>query len=434
MFSFYKPNGPINKYLPLIKAANINGYKTELEAEVLERLNLMERLNLLNGLVRGIVLNKNELGELYKEYIDVTLGKWSNGDELVSTIGDLVSYIACEISIIKEIVKLYPDILPIELIESQTKQTNGLTINYIIDRVRELYPEYNVGAVEMRYLSDRAASEGNTNITAWVAERLNQVKERQVKPDWVTVEPNETPELLDYKNWEAIEESCAVTATDLEEELSNFNIRTDEGEELDEQEIQELVGATLAMTTDKCNQGYPGNPDRMFGPVNRRPDADCVSGVIKGGCRMLTCRCRDYEEDEDEHVDATYAKSSDGWFVGKCDQCRRIIIDISYALRFPPTGGSWVGCYCSLECLNKAQPQELTRIEAVRFDELIDSIEDNGIIDRLALTGNQQDNVRIRRQDLDDILIQQASAIGGFTPDPTDIKEIPTPLRKISTS
>lgn len=412
-------------YLPAIKAGDVGSYKAMLSAQNLGQLSHLQRLGLLNNLVRELVLNNANIKPAkYRAMMNLTLSKWNPGDpdEIGSVIGDLLSYIACDLRILKEVIKLYPDVTPVEVIESQSRATNGLTLNFVVDRAKQLFPDYEIGAKEIQYVAEKALAQGNKDLTLWAGQHLRQVKERQTKPDWVTVEPGETLDLLDYKRWQLKDDACAVTMQDVREDMADFIVNDVAGEQIEQQQLDDLIVAALSINTTECTQGYPGNPDRMFGPVNRRSDgSDCISGVIKGACRMLTCRCKDQDEEE---IESAYDNFSDGWFDGQCNQCHLRIADLSHALRFPLFGGSWIGCYCTEECMNKAQPYELGSVETILVDTLLTSIEQTGILDRYALAGREEE-AKINSDDLPEFLLQESAALEGYVPSSMHIPNVP---------
>ena len=139
----------------------------------------------------------------------------------------------------------------------------------------------------------------------------------------------------------------------------------------------------IALTTGSLVDEYMKNtnmpdPDRLFGPMNAMVDRECATG-IKGGCRMLTCCCRNLDPDEDEHldVDNPYA-----WFDKNCDDCLGKIRDASHCLRFPTEGGGWVGTFCSLECLENKPPRPITSYSRLLIDQMVAGIQRKGVMDR----------------------------------------------------
>lgn len=126
-----------------------------------------------------------------------------------------------------------------------------------------------------------------------------------------------------------------------------------------------------------------GNPNRVWGPMNKGKDRECCSGPEgEGPCRMLQCECLE-NADEDE----TYQFDSGlTWFTGKCDCCEKVILDLSHALRFPNDEGSWKGCYCSFECLTEDPPYEITPKSSISINIMRFTIEYYGIMDRMSFS------------------------------------------------
>lgn len=89
---------------------------------------------------------------------------------------------------------------------------------------------------------------------------------------------------------------------------------------------------------------------RLYGPVstsihiNDCSDHPCFN---RGGCRMFECnefQSVIYEED----IDYSFDKD---WFLGFCLSCDKSISNKKQACRMPLHEGSWMGCYCSWECV-----------------------------------------------------------------------------------
>ena len=124
-----------------------------------------------------------------------------------------------------------------------------------------------------------------------------------------------------------------------------------------------------------------GNPDRVWGPINRVFGEDCCSGPDgKGPCRMLQCECLETDYDNEDDI----YDPSDGltWFKGRCDGCNQFIGDISHALRFPSKNGSWKGCYCSFDCLVSDPPYLIESQENILLGIMKQTINKVGIMDR----------------------------------------------------
>ena len=115
--------------------------------------------------------------------------------------------------------------------------------------------------------------------------------------------------------------------------------------------------------------GRNGFLNSLFGPINlpRDPDLSSESDLcsVFGGCRMFLCNCL---EPDDDGLDAKIGYPF-GWFLGYCELCLKRIEKISYSLRMPRIGGSWSGCYCSIDCLRS----DVRRVNLVLDGEVLES-------------------------------------------------------------
>lgn len=124
-----------------------------------------------------------------------------------------------------------------------------------------------------------------------------------------------------------------------------------------------------------------GTSERVWGPKNDIEGVGCCSGPDgEGPCRMLQCEC--LESEETENSDPYTYSGEITWFTGRCDSCRKYIMDISHALRFPNHHGGWKGCYCSFECLKDDPPHKVTKEENILLDIMKSNIDREGIMDR----------------------------------------------------
>jgi hypothetical protein len=86
------------------------------------------------------------------------------------------------------------------------------------------------------------------------------------------------------------------------------------------------------------------------------------------GCRMLTCLCKEVDDDLLEKE----GEDRETWFEGYCNYCKDDIEYKEVALRFPCEQGGWLGCYCSIDCISRTFD-----ISNVRRKALIASLETN---------------------------------------------------------
>lgn len=260
----------------------------------------------------------------------------------------------------------------------------------------------------------RTGKPKNGDTYQYITEKLGQTSQPVPRPKWVNVITGETLQLLKTTSSgprpsseivdrvvQKIESQIAAT-----QRLSSVS----EGETLDSEEPSNLtqmiemyvstsIPEELKLLDDYSNghedddveektnndSDVTGRPERLWGPVNAMLGRGC--SVNDGPCRMLTCLCRDLDQACDEEL--TPREAGDGtdldpeqWFTGRCDECQRSLLDISYAIRFPVTNGGWVGCFCSWSCLGKNPPRPVFSEEVTAINRVKAVIEQFGILDR----------------------------------------------------
>ena len=332
----------------------------------------------------------------------MTIDKWKSpqDDDPSGVIGDLINSMLCPLDSIKALLVYYDDISPIELIESQISSESGFNMNLMFSRIETLFRDQTsnrnvLDISEMRYIKSIAEKYEKSDVLDWVNSKIQSEFTVAEKPEWVNLKSGETKDVLDYDNWRNLEvKNIPKLDTDTIVDMlrENFNIKDEEADEdIDEHTLTEIANTALksssvsSLMDSQFNSEvkYPADPDRMFGPVNKRNDGEeCVSGVVKGGCRMLSCRCRDFDQSSDEEPEDN---DPDGWFEGICDGCNRKIEDISWCLRYPIIGGGYVGCFCSITCFKIKPSRGPTQIGEFVIDDMFSVIEAKGILDRKKL-------------------------------------------------
>ena len=193
------------------------------------------------------------------------------------------------------------------------------------------------------------------------------MKLKAKKPKWVSIEDGENKSYLKNVSLGMDQDKKEVFMKQLEEESGKINIKGDMKEMID------MFSSSISDIVDKdtsYNKSF-----RVWGPENSFLDRDCTTNFGgKGPCRMLSCICRDAEENQGELM-------SD-WFTGKCDVCNRIIEDMSHAVRYPVKGGGWRGCYCSFKCISDDPPYQMNKEDQVRLKNVQKRMQEVGIMDR----------------------------------------------------
>ena len=317
-----------------------------------------------------------------------------------------------------------------DLLETVVQTRQGLSIGFamIADRLVAAFnesPEIEV----WNNLLEVAKVAGKTNdadVVQYLNERIGQTRPPVKRPKWVNVLPNEnrnllqtvsggqtpTNELLEKitsrlrqsvitneKTESDVEAEDTTTAPPLPhiDDMVETYIATSVPEELETlNESSNILGQNttseiimVSLPLSGVNQPFntatdvAGRAERLWGPVNAIIGRDCSSK--NGPCRMLTCLCRDLDQGLDEELGQVYITNPDAWFTGECDACRRRIINISYALRFPVTNGGWVGCFCNWVCLMKRPPRPIFTEQATAIARVKAVVEQFGIYDRTAI-------------------------------------------------
>lgn len=394
----------------LIRSHNLSDYEAELKALDLDAMIHSERLNMLTQLTTEIA--KETLPEYLRPMFEMTFRAWSpEDDDITDTVGDLFSYVGCAIDVLRIVVSVFPgEFHPVEIVISQMEQSNGLSIGFIIERVSAVFGADSFGEVEYEYMLSEATTKKNEAAIAWLQKRKRQRHEYATRPLWVSVKPGETTDLLDFSRWtlfkisqtpEVISEMLASYDGDdesvkddgpdtvrAEKILDEYMLTDENGDRIELDAVRGMLDVARSMAdpvltdAEEIRKRYPGDPNRVFGPLNKRP-VECISGVINGGCRMLTCQCREFDQDDDEEPDEPM--SPEVWFTGTCDSCDLRIRDISHALRYPVVSGGWVGCFCSVECLKESRPRDASDLGEIILDSIFETIDYTKILDRYAL-------------------------------------------------
>jgi hypothetical protein len=356
----------------------------------LHHMNFRDRIDLLTLLIKTIFINKDKFDPKYLKFLFVqTLKKWcspQDNDES-GLIGDLLSYVGCETKVLQELVKYFPLVTAQELLESQFDISNGLNFNFMFDRIIQIYGKRSIEPDVLRALLQKAKDEKREELVKLIEVKFNRVS-MAPPPNWVDVRPGETLEMLRQESWNTQFESKKIDPQIVMKEImDNFDIVDEEKEEIDPQTLEDAVTAAAGFGEQIPEGTYKYDPDRVFGPINRHHE-ECISGLIPGGCRMLTCRCKDYDQGEDSD-EIESLRNPYAWFTEmkkECNTCDKKIRDLSHAIRYPVFGGGWVGCYCSLECLETNKPRESNCINDAILNVAIETIELKGIVDRSTLT------------------------------------------------
>ena len=382
-------------------------FDLSLDMDQIGSMDHQDRLKCLSILATRIVdqIVARPIENQLKQTLNILLSKWcssSDPDDISGVIGDLTTSDDVSNDTLFTIISIYSDITPIEIIESQL-ESNPIGVNMVINRLAKIYPGYSLSATEIEYLISRSESnQSSQSVITLLKSKLIDPENIAEVPVWVSLAENETPEILNYNLWKSIKpvESSVKPAVDMDFIISNFNFESSDSKDksVDMRKISQVIETASSLSPQVDITQYPTDPDRMFGPVNKRfimtdreaEFIECVSGVIDGGCRMLTCSCQILDTEDDSYQ----STNPNDWFQGYCHECSQIISNISYAIRYPIIDQGWVGCYCSLECSKKGDIKPEDEVTSCRQEILADGvysiIESKGIVDRLRLVKPDQ--------------------------------------------
>lgn len=209
-------------------------------------------------------------------------------------------------------------------------------------------------------------------------------------PDWVNIEFDEREMDLKYLNQNEWNNSCNDDNLfednlfkNIKESFVNTYIPKSEkgiSEFILDEAISTVMGSMDRQQIISEFRENKYNLNRLFGPPNNIFGSYCSTSP-NGVCRMLTCRCRDFDQDC-EDCELLMDNNPNGWFSGSCDLCSLKILDLCYALRYPIKNGGWDGCFCSMKCMTDAPPRDLDEFTSSRVDMMTEIIESQGIYDR----------------------------------------------------
>lgn len=360
----------VSSLIDLIRTHQYQLYKKEILKYDFDNMNVFKQTNLLVELL--IEIEDSSLFEFTLNYFQ-DLDNTSD----VNIFTRLLSINSCPMDVLFKVSKTFDDIEPSEILNFavQSQITEELFSN-ILNRLSVIYPS----KVNNFYLFDSLAKKlenipDKEDILEYVLSLKNMQIVANSSKEWVNVREGETISLLNYDLWRQIdnEETEDLTIDDI---LKDF-------EPVDEKissQIEQIMNTPYYYDLKNVSQynKYPTDPTRMFGPVNKKKD-NCISGVIKGKCRMLTCMCK---EDNDDFDINDPNPDPDSWFTGYCDMCEKKILNISHSLRWPVIGGGWIGCMCSRECLEDYSKFNSIEYPTMLVNDMMNLIMEKGIVDR----------------------------------------------------
>jgi hypothetical protein len=431
---------PVEYLIALISTASTSGGRSRTDSEQSSeeaKVPLVEALQVLAvkdlDFDHSIKLLLHLVSHCYRcksdpEVLRLVLSAWCADDNNIDgVIADLAAMIFVPAKVLTYVCQTLSERSTLyDLLETvvQTRQGPSIGFAIIADRLIAAFnetPEIEVWN-NLLEVAKVAGKTDDTDVVQYLKERIGQTRPPVKRPKWVNVLPNENRSLLQtvsggqtpseellekitsrlHQSIITSESSDDVETEDTTpappqphiEDMVETYIATSVPEELEtlnessgQNTATEIIMASLPLSGLKeslnATPDVAGRAERLWGPVNAIIGRDCSSN--NGPCRMLSCVCRDLDQALDEELEPQSGMNNEAWFVGKCDGCRRTIINISYALRFPVTNGGWVGCFCSWRCLQARPPRPIFAEESTAIARVKAVIEQFGIYDRTAI-------------------------------------------------
>lgn len=399
---------------------------TELETEEYgyeELTMLLESLELNSKQYNENILSLVNLINYCKEHnsnksvVELILKKWCTHDiDIDGVIGDLAANMTCPSNTLRYLLEIFPDSTIINILDMhiRTRYGSGMIFSLVANRLLEAGNIQSLEKFEWKHLLGVAnetkesielnpnfinrqnyfITKNNKDVFDYINEKLQEHKKKRLAlvPDWVELLEDETMDK--YKDFE--EKNQVSTDEDyyqLQSALKSLtNAQKIEPNDLGDEapatteEISEIF-VSLQSNTYKHKSEFP--PERLYGPANGILGQNCISAKNRiGPCRMFSCMCREYDEDEsdDEYVNS-YNQTQQThqtyrlWFTGQCDVCHRGIRKYNHSVRFPTDGGGWIGCYCSFKCLRNNKIRSIYQNDNFRINEIEKIIHHSGIAD-----------------------------------------------------
>ncbi|CAH6418635.1 Hypothetical protein POVN_LOCUS354 [uncultured virus] len=380
---------------------------TVLRAHPLEDLDFIAAIDLLGATLKQAMLSKAD-----EKVLKLILARWLvvlEAKDTMDVIGILAGLVSVSPEVLRYVMYTVPNVRIHEILHENLisqKATSGRIFSLAADRLIAA-AGMNADMKVWDSLLIAAQSKNRYDAIPYIVQKLAGLRQPAPAPKWATLTKAELklcPSRLnphqwtDYKVPTLSAEMVSKTVRLLRETIT---AKDEDKEDVAPEVLEEMTKIAMATGTGIIDNGKE-DPDRLFGPLNAIIERECPTS-IPGGCRMLTCCCRDFDQDTDPVLDTSTPYA---WFTGNCasDSCQIKLVDVSHALRQPVDGGGWVGCYCSMECIREQPSRELNEVAAdleeekkkpereparvyreVLLKRMIEVIEEKGILDRAAL-------------------------------------------------
>jgi len=354
------------------------------------------------------ILNSKDFTKEISNVLIRILQKWSPTEDRDTTIAEIAGNSYVHENLLRFIAVCTKNLsTPISILSSvlTSEQSDLLCFPIVVVRLLKAYQVEKITETQWLELEEIIQTEQANDkefppeTLSYITYQKNSSKPSIPKPEWISVKEGETIDMINIEYWnDKVGKRAKVD--DLEIDVINnlkkiARITEPEEEEKQVPQIIEVVKRFLSVAKDSEIQALHDTGltrhvsttvetqlDRIWGPINAIIDKNCPTapGNI-GPCRMLSCQCREYDDDEENYFDKVEIMEWWDFYDHRCKICVSLIDNPSYALRYPVTGGGWLGCYCSFECMKEEPPRNIGEEDALVLELIQGTILTNGICD-----------------------------------------------------
>lgn len=357
-----------------------------------------------------ILMKCNEL-DLGINIVELVFERWSGHEfDPDGVIGDLAANAACPIHILRYLRDIFTSSCPMTILDThiRTRYGSGMYFGLVANRILEMYEIENLDVFEWQQLYDAVndikddylnnpnffnsqkydLTRDNKDILDYIDIKMNEHKTKEIAPipKWISLQENETE-----KTFENLcpGKNQSSNDTEINKILSVISSVDKNKENISLESISEVC---VSLQNNYSNENLA---ERYYGPANAIVNKNCCFNYTNdpsvdpvGPCRMFSCCCRENDDDDNEtnYMDfdtnvINFEKAVNYWFSGECDICHKSIEKFRYAVRFPVSGGGWLGCFCSFGCMSKYELRPIGKKEKFRISEIKYILESKGIVD-----------------------------------------------------
>lgn len=329
-----------------ISSQEIKAVENALNQYNLEKMDVLDQIDSLKNIL-NYAMSINAKGKM----LEVILNRWCKPFEASSplvVIGQIAGTFHIPVSILEYIMKRISGSSAYLVMKETIKDPSCPIFGMMADRLLKAKPDDILPSNWTLLL--RIAEENNrTEACRYIEDKIRETSEPATKHQdikFTEADAKLDPKMLNISEWKDYKPKIHTdkNVNELVEHIQeHMKLETEDGSDIDTKILADVARIALS-TTQKVSTEI--DPDRIFGPVNAIMKRECPTGIA-GGCRMLTCRCRDFDQaDDSTPIDPD---TGEEWFEGNCDCCGGEILDISHAVRQPVPNGGWCGTYCCIE-------------------------------------------------------------------------------------